>query len=93
MKVVKGDATSPEAVGSAFTGSDPKDAISAVVLAAPFGSMRKRGATGYEEVLHNVLLQVMREQKSSGRKIKVWIMAGSAVLDHPVYKGRMLSGL
>lgn len=90
LEIKTGDARSAADVRSALT-SDPSRPITAVVLAAPFGSMRQRGTTGYEEIAKNTVGAVQEQQKQTGRKIKLWIMAGSAVLSHPDNRDRYLS--
>lgn len=68
--------------------------VDAVIVAAPFGDMRGR-RSGYEQIAKNVIDSINEVQRRTGqeRKIRLWLMAGSAVLEHPEVKGKYLSGL
>jgi multimeric flavodoxin WrbA len=89
-KVISGDAKSKSSVLSAL--NNDGQYITCVVIAAPYGDMRGR-RSGYEEINENILRAVLEFQKEKGVEVKVWIMAGSAVLEHPEYKGRYLNSL
>lgn len=95
VHVVQGDASSASDVRQALAApaKGSEGAISAVILAAPFGSMRERGKTGYETIAKNVVTAVQARQRETGQAIKLWTMAGAAVLDHPLYPGRKANSL
>ena len=59
------------------------------------GSMRERGKTHYEEIARNVMevVQEVQNEDKDGNRIKLWVMAGSALLGHPEYPDRLLNSL
>ncbi|KAM0751156.1 hypothetical protein T439DRAFT_355989 [Meredithblackwellia eburnea MCA 4105] len=87
LTIHKGDALSLPALISAFKEHGKVDAV---VVAAPMGDMRGC-RSGYEEIAKNVVEAVKKEQEERGERIKVWFMAGSAVMEHPEVQGRYLS--
>jgi putative NADH-flavin reductase len=89
-KTIQGDAKSRQSIASAIRNDGQP--VTAVVIAAPYGDMRGR-RSGFEEINENVLREVLEYQMEKGEKVKVWIMAGSAVLEHPEFRGRYLNTL
>jgi putative NADH-flavin reductase len=90
LKVLAGDAKDSSAVASALSQKNPP--IDAVVVAAPMGDMRGH-RSGYEEINKNIIDAVRAEQEKSGRKIRLWIMAGAAILEHPEIPGTKINEL
>lgn len=90
LKVIQGDAKDVSALRSAISQKNPP--IDAVIVTAPMGDMGGR-RSGYEEINQKIIEVVQAEQRDSGRKIKVWLMAGSAILEHPEIPGQYLNKL
>jgi hypothetical protein len=57
------------------------------------GSMSTRGKTRYEDITRSVVEVVQEVQKAHGKRIKLWVMAGSAILSHPDFPDRLLNSL
>jgi len=66
--------------------------VDAVIITAPMGDMRGR-RSGYEQINRTVVQAIQAEQEETGRRIRVWIMAGQAIQEHPLKKGTYLNKL
>lgn len=86
---MQGDASDANSVRLALKQEPPVDAV---IITAPMGDMRGR-RSGFEDINHNIIQAIQAEQKEGGRKIRVWMMAGQAILEHPLKKGTYLNKL
>lgn len=90
VQVVQGNALEAGSIRSAIQNNGK--IVDAVVVAAPMGDMRGR-RSGYEQIAENAIRGVKEAQKEKGTEIKLWLMAGAAVLEHPEIPGTYASDL
>ncbi len=86
-RIYQGDAQNAQAIGAAIRDHAP---LKAIILTAPLGEMLGKN-DDYTKIANIVIRAVHDAQMEQGSKIRFWIMAGAAVLEHPDHPGKFIS--